>query len=286
LSRPGLNSVLPAALVALAMCATVSAAGAWASSPVIVTSYPVAHSRGMMVTTGGWAYCRQMQSLARRTGYTLVCGRYALDGYTGYGRRALRHLDWGNPQYLAAYARAIARLRTHIPGSLILIGVSYSGFGVATLASHHPELRPDRLIVIDSYLDLVSRRDALPGTAATAREIDGETRGSPGALAQRTVSATSLAELVRRGTQLTAVWTVSAGEQREFRGATCGLHASAATLARVAALLGHPLFAWVTQARHGHDLWDHGRDIVAGHPPGTRFAFAPGGRVPPDAICR
>jgi pimeloyl-ACP methyl ester carboxylesterase len=239
----------------------------------------------MLVTTGGWAYCRQMQPLARRTNYVLVCGRYARDGYTGYGRRPLRHLDWGNPQYLAAYAGAIARLHAHIPGSLILIGVSYSGFGITTLATHHPELHPDRLIIIDSYLDLVSRRRALPDAAATAREIDSETNGSTNALARRSVSAASLAQLVRSGTQLTAVWTVSPAEQREFRGATCGLHATAATLARVAVLLGRPVAAWVSQAKHGHNLWDHGRDIVAGHPPGTRFVFQLDGRVPAGAIC-
>jgi hypothetical protein len=41
----------------------------------------------------------------------------------------------------------------------------------------------------------------------------------------------------------------------------------------------------VTQAKHGHNLWDHGRDIVSGHPPGTRFLFRPDGRVPVNAIC-
>jgi pimeloyl-ACP methyl ester carboxylesterase len=226
-----------------------------------------------------------LQHLALRANYSLVCGRYERDGYTGYGRRPLRQLDWGNPGYLAAYAREIARLHARIGGSLIVMGVSYSGFGVATLASHHPELHPDRLIVIDSYLDLASRRRALPDGAATAREIDRETGGSTSALAQRSVSAAGLAQLVRGGTRLSVVWTVSPAEQREFRGATCGLDASAATLARVARLLGRPVDAWVTQAKHGHDLWDHGRDILAGHPPGTRVVFGPDGRVPTGAYC-
>jgi hypothetical protein len=39
------------------------------------------------------------------------------------------------------------------------------------------------------------------------------------------------------------------------------------------------------ETRHGHNLWDHGRDILAGHPPGTRFVFRPDGRVPAGAVC-
>ena len=115
-----------------------------------------------MVTSGGWAYCEQVRALARRTGYTLLCGRYANDGYTGPGLRAERHLDWGNPAYLDSLARKVRAAHRRVGGELVLIGVSYSGFGVATLASHHPELQPDRLIAIDTYLELVPRRAALP----------------------------------------------------------------------------------------------------------------------------
>jgi pimeloyl-ACP methyl ester carboxylesterase len=286
MSRSAPRTVLRAALLtALLVCVTAVVTGARSGSPAIVSTYPVPHPRGLIATTGGWAYCRQLQLLARRANYTLVCGRYVQDGYTGYGLRQLRHLDWGNPRYLAAYAGEIARLHAHIHGSLILMGVSYSGFGVAALAAHHPELHPDRLIVVDSYLDLVSRRRALPDGAATAREIDGETNGSALALTRRSASAASLAQLVRSGTLLTVVWSVSPAEQREFRGATCGLDASAATLARVATELGRPVVAWVTQAKHGHNLWDHGREILAGHPPGRRIMFGPDGRVPAGAIC-
>ena len=44
-------------------------------------------------------------------------------------------------------------------------------------ASHHPEVGADRLIVIDSYLDLVARRKLLPNTherraRSTARQVD------------------------------------------------------------------------------------------------------------------
>ena len=131
--------------------------------------------KGLMVTSGGWAYCEQVRALARRTGYTLLCGRYANDGYTGPGLRAERHLDWGNPAYLDSLARKVRTAHRKVGGELVLIGVSYSGFGVATLASHHPELQPDRLIAIDTYLELVPRRAALPASHQTARDIDAET---------------------------------------------------------------------------------------------------------------
>ena len=123
-----------------------------------------------MATSGGWAYCLQLQALARRSGYTLVCGRYAADGYTGYGLRSERRLDWGDPAYLAGLAARIAAVHAQVGGELVLAGVSYSGFGVATLASHHPELRPDRLIVIDSFLDLVARRAAAGSSCDRRRD--------------------------------------------------------------------------------------------------------------------
>src|SRR5436190_20418894 len=162
-----------------------------------------------MVTTGGWAYCEQLRRLARRTRYTLLCGRYAKDGYLGPGLRSQRHLDWGNPAYLASFARAIARTHARVGGRLVLAGVSYSGFGVATLASHHPELRPDRLIVIDSFLDLAARRAAALSASETAIEIDTATGGSAAALAARSASVAGLAQLIRSGTELTAVWSIS-----------------------------------------------------------------------------
>src|SRR5262245_47156546 len=174
-----------------------------------------------MVTSGGWAYCLQVQALAERFRYTLLCGRYYRDGYTGYGLRKQRRLDWGRPDYLASLAARAETLHRLIGGRLVLVGVSYSGFGVATLASHHPELRPDRLIVIDSFLDLAARR-AAAGPTGTGAEIDAATAdGSPAALAGQTVSVPGLAKLVRSGTDLTVIWSVSAGEKREFNGATC-----------------------------------------------------------------
>jgi pimeloyl-ACP methyl ester carboxylesterase len=277
---------LAAALVAVPGGAAVPAQTVpGAVAPAIVTEYPVARPRGLMVTSGGWAYCEQVRALARRTGYTLLCGRYYKDGYLGYGLRSRRHLDWGNLAYLASFAGKIEAAHRRVGGTLVLIGVSYSGFGVATLASHHPELRPDRLIVIDSFLDLVARRAALPPTHETARDIDQETGGSPAVLAAQNVSVAGLARLVRTGTRLTVVWSISADERREFNGATCNATADAGVLLQLANALGRPVVGWVTQSRHGHDLWDRGPAIVAGIVPGRAAVFRPGGAIPPGSVC-
>ena len=251
----------------------------------MTTLQPAVHARGLMVTSGGWAYCEQVRALARHTHYALLCGRYVKDGYLGPGLRSRRHLDWGNPTYLAEFADEIEKAHARVGGKLVLIGVSYSGFAVATLASHHPEMRPDRVIVIDSYLDLVARRHALPPTHETAKEIDLETGGSEAALRARTVSVSGLARLVRGGTELSVIWSISPDEQREFRGATCDRDANANTLAELARTLRQPVSAWVTESLHGHDLWDSGRRIMRGAYPGRRVVFEPGGGIPPNSTC-
>ena len=253
--------------------------------PVTATVYPAPEPAGLMVTSGGWAYCEQARPVARRTRHTLLCGTFSEDGYSGPGLRSERHLDWGNPRYLARFAEIIAALHQRIGGRLVLIGASYAGFGVATLASHHPELRPDRLIVIDSYLDLVARRRALPDSHETARELDREAGTSPAALRQRSVRIDGLARLVRGGTQLTVVWSISEHERRFFRGATCNEDASAATLARLARTLGRPVPAWITRSKHGVNLWRRGAAMVRGSNPGRKVSFPPGGAIPPGAVC-
>lgn len=277
------------AIVVVALLLVISARTASShpapDNPFIPTTFRVAHPRGLMVTSGGWPYCEQFRRLARQTGYTLLCGRYSKDEFLGPGLRAKRHLDWGNPRYLAHFAGSIRAERRRVGGELLMIGVSYSGFGVATLASHHPELRPDRVVVIDSYFDLVARRRQLPPAHETAREIDEETGGSTAALRQRSADVDGLARLVRGGTRLTVIWSVSEHEQRLFRGATCNRKANAATLARLARALRRRIPAWVTQSKHGHNLWKHGEEIVRGDNPGRRFTFAPSGRVPEGATC-
>lgn len=274
----GLTSVL------LAAGAAVTGA-ALAAGPAITTIYPATNPRGLMVTSGGWPYCEQVRQLARSTRYTLLCGRFDKDGYVGPGLRRKRHLDWGNARYLASLARRVRAERARVGGELLFLGVSYSGFGVATLAAHHPGLRPDRLIVIDSYFDLVARRRRLPPRHETAREIDRETGGSRVALRARSARVVVLARLVRAGTRLTVVWTISPHEKRLFAGATCNREASAGTLAQLARVLRRPIAGWVTRGRHGHNLWNHGREIVAGRNPGARVVFRPAGGVPPGSVC-
>ena len=91
----------------------------------------------------------------------------------------------------------------------------------------------------------LSRADAagrtLPDWHETAREIDGEAGTSPAALRQRSVRVDGLARLVRSGTELTVVWSVSEQEQQLFAGATCNSDANAATLVRLARTLGRPV---------------------------------------------
>lgn len=282
-----LIALLAATLIAVAT-ATVSAPGVagGASYPVVTTRYSVPRPRGLMVTSGGWAYCQQARPVARATGYTLLCGRYAKDGYLGPGLRSRRHLDWGAPRYLADFADAIRAEHRRVGGSLVLLGVSYAGFGVAVLASRHPELHPDQLIVVDSYLDLLARRRKLPDSHETAREIDLETGGSAAALRDRSVSVDGLARLVEAGTRLTVVWSVSDDEQRFFRGATCDRTANAETLSLLARRLGRPVRAWVTQNRHGVDLWRYGTALVRGTEPGRAVTFLPDGVIPPASVCR
>lgn len=251
---------------------------------VLDSLFPVSRPRGLMVTSGGWLYCANVRTLARDAGFTLLCGRYAKDGYLARDLRSRRHVDWGNPRYLAEFAAQIRRVHHRVGGKLVLVGVSYSGFGVATLASHHPELRPDRLIVVDSYLDLVARRRHA-ASHATGREIDLETGGTRAALRERSVDVGGLATLVRNGTRISVIWSVTAEENRFFRGATCARDANAETLARLARTLRRPVYGWVTNGVHGHDLWDNAADILVGKNPGRKVRFGPGGKVPPGSHC-
>jgi pimeloyl-ACP methyl ester carboxylesterase len=276
----------PLVFAALAAAAAAAAPAGAVTGPAITTTYPAAGARGVLVTSGGWAYCEQARPLARRLRYTLVCGRYVRDGYTGKGLRAQRRLDWGDRAYLAALAAEARAVHRRTRGPLVLAGVSYSGYGVAALAARHPKLRPSALVVIDSYFDLVARRRVLPDRHETAREIDAETGGRAAELRRRSVEAAELARLVRAGTRLTVVWTISDHEARLFAGATCGRDASAATLARLADVLGRPVEGWVTNTRHGVNLWRHGAAIVEGRPPGRRVVFGPARGIPAGAVCR
>lgn len=89
------------------------------------------------------------------------------------------------------------------------------------------------------------------------------------------------------------VWSVSPIEEREFRGATCSIHANAQWLRDLATLLGTPVVGSVTQMRHAHALWDRGRAVLAlagidsGAAPllAQQVVFRPGEPVPAGSHC-
>lgn len=287
-SRRHLNAWYRGALSALLLLASLAGAEAALAAPAarsaIVTTW-VGGTRGVLATSGGYTYCGQAKPIAQRLGYTLVCGRYSKDGYVGPGTRPRRWLDWGNPAYLDELAAGIAAVHRRVGGPLVLVGVSYSGYGVATLAARHPELRPARVVIVDAYLDLVARRSRLPNWHETAREIDRETGGTRAALAARGPSTAGLAKLVRGGTKLEVIWSVSPAESREFRGATCNRGADAGPLAALARRLGQPFAAWVTQNRHGVTFWRYGTALAQGGTVGTKVVFPPSGTIPAGSTC-
>jgi pimeloyl-ACP methyl ester carboxylesterase len=255
----------------------------------------------LLMTLGGPIYCLQLAALARTLDASRLCLDYGPNGYEGVGERSARKEDWGDPAYLAAAARIPRQLwqRGVKISKLVLVGVSYSGFANAQLVATHPELRPDALVVVDSYLDLPARYGALPAWHETRREMEQVIGGTPAELpqayAQRSPSnhLDGLADAIRHGMRFVDVWSVSAQEQREFNGATCSRSANAAWLAQLAGLLGRPVAGYVTQMQHAHALWDRGREVLAlagvgtGNRPftPTRVFFRPGQAPPPDSYC-
>lgn len=255
----------------------------------------------LLLTVGGPIYCMQLKTLARNVHASLACTDYGPNRYEGAGERAGRLEDWGDPQYLAAVARVPAQLRREgiQISKLVVVGVSYSGFGNAELVATHPELRPAALIVVDSYLDLPARYAALPPSHPTRKEIEtalgGPLSARPSAYEARSPShhLDGIARAIRDGMVLVDVWSVSAEEQHEFLGATCSRWANAEWLSRLATLLGRPVTGWVTQMPHAHALWDRGAGLLqlAGVADTTRplnakpFAFQPGKAPPPASYC-
>jgi pimeloyl-ACP methyl ester carboxylesterase len=256
----------------------------------------------LLLTLGGPVYCMQLERLARNVGASLACTDYGPNRYEGAGGRAGRREDWGDPAYLAEVAKLPNRLRAQRVkiSKLILVGVSYSGFANAELVATHPEIRPDALVVVDSYLDLAARYSALPPTHETRKEIESVVGGGLGAK-RAAYEARSpshhldgLATAVRRGTRLVVVWSVSDREAREFRGATCSRLANAQWLSDLAGLLGRPVTGYVTMLPHAHALWDRGRALLAlagqtrtDKPLLARnVTFEPGAPPPAGSYCR
>lgn len=255
----------------------------------------------LLLTLGGPVYCEQLRNLARRTHSSLACTDYGPNRYVGAGGRAGRIEDWGDPRYLALVARLPAQLREQgvLISKVVVIGVSYSGFANAELVATHPELHADALIVVDSYLDLAARFNALPLHHETRTEIETLLGGTPAAKPHEYASRSpshhlaGLARAVRAGTHLVVVWSTSAGERREFRAATCSRLANAEWLARLATILRRPVTGYVTQMPHAHALWDRGQGLLAlaGLRSTTRtlharsVTFVPAAPPPPTSYC-
>ena len=255
----------------------------------------------LLFTLGGPIYCDQLKNLARNVHASLACTDYGPNRYEVAGGRAGRREDWGDPRYLAQVARLPARLRAQgiRISKLVVVGVSYSGFADAELVASHPEVGADALIVVDSYLDLAARFDALPPHHETRIEMEtvlgGTPAQQPAAYRSRSPShhLAGLADAIRHGTHLVVVWSTSAGERHEFNGATCSRLANAEWLARLAGALGQPVTGYVTKLPHAHALWDRGQGLLAlaGIAPAGKpldahaMTFRPGASPPRDSYC-
>jgi hypothetical protein len=306
------SSHLLAALVAL--CAAVCLFGADAAGvgragtgpPLVrehLTVAPGARSSPhlLLLTVGGPIYCMQLRNLAHRLDASLLCTDYGPNRYERPGERTGRLEDWGDPAYDAAVARLPAKVEAEgvKVSKLVVVGVSYSGFANAELVASQPRLHPSALVMIDSYLDLATRFAALPLDHPTRAEIERSVGGTPAQLpaayASRSPSQhlATLAADIRSGMRFVDVWSVASSESHEFRGATCSWMADAHWLARLATVLGRPVKGYVTELRHAHALWDHGRGVLqlagidAGGPPlpARTVRFRPHSGVPRGSYC-
>jgi hypothetical protein len=294
-----------AVLAATGSAGAISAGASRQSGLIRVEQHLVGDARvrphPLLLTLGDPVYCMQLGNLARHLGASLVCADYGKNGYEGVGGRAARLEDWGDPAYLAAAAKLPDSLRhggVKI-SKLLVVGVSYSGYANAELVATHPEMRPDALVVVDSYLDLPARFRALPLGHETRKEIVTAMGGTPETVpdlyAARSPSnhLDGLVAAIRAGMRFVDVWSVSDGERREFRGATCSLSANATWLAALASKLGRPVTGYVTQMRHAHALWDRGMGLMqlAGSPNGGKpldakvVTFEPGAPAPAGSYC-
>jgi hypothetical protein len=255
----------------------------------------------LLLTVGGPIYCMQLRALAHRLDASLLCTDYGPNRYERPGERNGRLEDWGDPAYDAAVARLPAKVEAAgvKVSKLVVVGVSYSGFANAELVASQPRLHPAALVMIDSYLDLAARFNALPLNHPTRAEIENSVGGTPAqvpaAYALRSPSHRlgRLAADIRSGMQFIDVWSVARSESHEFRGATCSWNANARWLSQLATIGGGQVKAYVTELRHAHALWDHGRGVLqlagiqAGGPPlpARTVRFRPQGGVPHGSYC-
>lgn len=255
----------------------------------------------LLLTVGGPIYCMQLRNLARFLQASLLCADYGPNRYERPSQRTGRLEDWGDPGYDAAVARlpaAVERKGVKV-SKLVVVGVSYSGFANAELVASQPRLHPAALVMIDSYLDLAARFDALPTYHETRAEIIRAVGGTPAqrpeAYAERSPShrLETLAVEIRGGMRFVDVWSVAPSEAYEFHGATCSIDANARWLAQLASVGGRPVVGYVTQLKHAHALWDHGRSVLqlagvgAGAAPlaARHVRFRPHVPPPPESYC-
>ena len=293
------------ALLAIALCA-VAARRADAGAPLVRKQLILAPGarvspHPLLLTVGGPIYCMQLRHLAAYLDASLLCTDYGPNRYTQPGQRNGRLEDWGDPAYDAAVARLPAQIEARgvKVSKLIVVGVSYSGFANAELVASQPQLHPAALIMIDSYLDLAARFDALPLYHQTRAEIVQAVGGTPdqlpAAYSQRSPShhLATLAADIRSGMRFVDVWSVAPSEVREFRGATCSEDANARWLGQLATIAQRPVPGYVTELKHAHALWDHGRSVLrlagvgrtAPPLPARRVLFQPGAAIPVDSYC-
>ena len=277
-----------------------------AGSPLVRTRLTLAPGarvspHPLLLTVGGPIYCMQLRRLARYLDASLLCTDYGPNRYERPGERNGRLEDWGNPAYDAAVAQLPARIEARgvKVSKLIVVGVSYSGFANVELVASQPQLHPAALIMIDSYLDLAARFDALPPNHETRAEIIRAVGGTPAqvpaAYAQRSPShhLATLAADIRSGMRFVDVWSVASSEVREFRGATCSEEANADWLGQLATVSGRPVAGYVTRLPHAYALWFHGRSVLRiagiGRPAprlrARRVLFRPGTPAPAGSFC-
>lgn len=255
----------------------------------------------LLMTLGGPNYCVQLENLASHVDASLLCADYGPDRYETPSERTGRVEDWGDPAYDAAVARLPAALeQTGVKVSaLIVLGVSYAGYANAELVATHPEMDPAALIVVDSFLDLTARFNALPIYHETRKEIESVLGGTPAQIPASFENRSpshhldGLASAIRNGMRFVDIWSVSPAEKREFRGATCSVTANAQWLSDLATTLGRPVVAYVTELAHAYALWDYGQGLLglagfgSARPPATArtLTFEPHAPPPPGSVC-
>ena len=244
----------------------------------------VAGGRGLMVTSGGWRM-RAGSGVGSPVGADTDAGRDATrTAISGPGLRSQAPSRLGRPRVSGELCRAIEAEHRRVGGSLVLIGAPTRGTAWRCSPRHHPELSEpadrDRLLPRLGRSPEPASVHARDGPRDRRRERRVSDRGAP-TERERARACPACPRRHRAGDHLEC----SADEQREFNGATCDRDANAATVAALAATVQSPVTAWATRSRHGHDLWDHGRGIMAGRYPGQPTVFPADGSIPPSAVC-